>query len=176
MLGLHHSIRLGALIAGLVAAQPISAQMTPATVTAGARALSFLRPMMSGPIIAAIIYQPGNAASEAEASAIERALGSGLVAGGVTLKPRRVAANNLSGLAGARIAFVTRATNYREIAAAAAPRSIITIGSDPTCATAGFCVIAITSVPRVQILVSKAACNATRVSFGSAFLMLVKEV
>lgn len=173
---MRHSIKLGLLSGGLVASQPISAQMTPSTVTAGARALSFLRPAMSGPAIAAIVYQPGNAASEAEASAIERALGSGLVAGGVTLKPKRVAANNLSAMAGARVAFVTRATNYREVAAAAASRSIITIGSDPACATAGFCVIAISAVPRIQIFVSKAACHATKVSFGSAFLMLVKEV
>lgn len=173
---MRHSIKFGLLTGGLVMTQPISAQLTPATVTAGAHALSFLRPAMSGSIVAAIIYQPGNAASEAEASTIERALGSGLVAGGMALKPKRVAANNLAGLAGARVAFVTRATNYREIAAAATSRSIVTIGSDPTCATAGFCVIAISAVPRVQIIVSKVACNATRVSFGSAFLMLVKEV
>lgn len=161
---------------GIALAQFVSAQMTPTTIPAGVRALSFLRPVMSGAVTAAIIYQPGNAASEKEALSIERALGGGLVVGALTLKARRVPANALSGLAGTRVAFLTKGLNYSDIASATAPRSIVTIGSDPACALAGFCVIAISSVPTVQITVSKVACAAARVSFGSAFLMLVKEV
>lgn len=115
-----------------------SAQITLNNALAGARALSFLQPALSGPVTAAIVYQPGDAGSESEARAIEHALGNGLAVGSLTLKPRRVPANALDGLAGAKVAFVTRAANYRQVASAAAQRSIITISSDPACAQAGF--------------------------------------
>ena len=153
-----------------------SAQITPNNALAGARALSFLQPALSGSVTAAIVYQPGDAGSEAEARAIEQALGNGLAIGSLTLKPRRVAANALDGLAGAKVAFVTRAANYRQVSSFAAQRSIITISSDPACAQAGLCVLSISSGPKVQIIVSKAACQASKVKFGAAFLMLVKEI
>jgi hypothetical protein len=103
-------------------------------------------------------------------------MGSGLVVGALTLKPRMVASNALGQLAGAKLAFVTRGTNYKAIAAAAAPRSILTIGSDPACALAGHCVMAIDSKARVQIMVSQAASRAARLEFKSSFLMLIKEI
>ena len=107
---------------------------------------------------------------------IERAIQASPNAGKASLRARRVPANALGGLQGARVAFVTAGTNYRAVAAAAAPRSILTISGDPGCVQAGQCVVAINSVPKVQILVSKAATRASNLKFGSAFLMLVKEI
>jgi len=164
------------IAAGATTAQLAPAQMTSKNVLVGARALSFLQPALSGSVTAAIVYQPGDAGSEAEAQAIERALGSGLVIGSLRLKPKKVSADALGSLAGAKVAFVTRGTNYRQVASVATQRSIITISSDPGCAQAGLCVISISSRPKVQIVVSKAACNASKVKFGAAFLMLVKEI
>jgi len=164
------------VLACTTTAQLASAQMTPNNVLAGARALSFLQPALSGSITAAIVYQPGDAGSEAEAQAIEHALGGGLVIGSLTLRPKKVSVDALAGLAGAKIAFVTRAVDDRQIASAAAQRSIITISSDPACAQAGLCVVSISAGSKVQIIVSKAACKASKVKFGAAFLMLVKEI
>lgn len=79
-------------------------------------------------------------------------------------------------MTGAKVAFVTRGTDYQEIASATARRSILTISSDPACARAGYCVVAVSSSPKVQIIVSKVASKAAKVKFGAAFLMLVKEV
>ena len=149
--------------------------MTASSVQAATRILAFQQPPMVGPVIAAIVYQPGDARSEAEALTIERALANA-PAGGATLKSRRVPANALGGLAGARVAFVTMGSNYRAVAAIAAPRSILTISADPACARAGLCVVSINSGPKVEILVSKAATQASKLKFGSAFLMLVKEI
>lgn len=166
------------VISALVGTTPrlASAQMTHNNALAGARALSFLQPALSGSVTAAIVYQPGDASSEAEAQAIEHALGDGLAIGALTLKPKMVSADALGGLAGAKVAFVTRAANYRLVASAAVQRSIITISSDPLCAQAGLCVISISPGSKVQIVVSKAACQASRIKFGAAFLMLVKEI
>jgi hypothetical protein len=153
-----------------------SAQFENNTVRVVGRVATFLQPALSGQVIVAIIYQPGDPASENEARAIERALGSGLTVGSLTLKPRRVAAGTIGDLAGARIAFVTNGVNYREIAAAMASRSILSIGSDPACTKAGFCVVQITSTPGVQITVSKAAAKAAKLRFSSGFLMLIREI
>ena len=125
--------------------------MTGSNVLIAARVASFLQPGLAGQVTAAIIYQPGDAGSEREARAIERALG------------------------GARVAFVTTGTDYREIAAATAPRSILTISSDPACASQALCVVTISATSRVQITVSRAATKAAKLKFNSAFLMLIKE-
>lgn len=159
-----------------IPAQPVLAQMSPHNVQAGTRVLSFLQPALSGSVIAAIVYKPGDAASEAEAEAIERTMGDGLVVGSLTLRPRKVSIYALDGLAGTRVAFITRSANYRLVAPAAASRSIVTISSDAGCVQAGLCVLSISSGSKIQIIVSKAACKAAKVRFDSAFLMLVKEI
>jgi hypothetical protein len=140
------------------------------------RVISFLQPAPTGTIPGAIIYQPGNAASEAEAASIERA--GPLVAGKGSLRLKRVPVGSLGQLAGVRVAFVTSGLREEEsqIAAAAARQSILTITSDLNCVQAAHCVVAISSAPRVQITVSRAASKAANIQFGSAFLMLVKEI
>jgi hypothetical protein len=155
---------------------PVSAQMGGNNVQVAGRVASFLQPPPAGRIQVAIVYDPGDPASENEARSIERSLGAGLVIGNMLLKPKRVASNSLHGLAGTRVAFVTRGTDYRAIAFAAAARSILTISSDPACAQAGFCTVTISSTPRVQITVSRAATRAAKLKFSAAFLMLIKEI
>ena len=150
--------------------------MTAAGVQASTRIMTFLQPPLSGPLVAAIVYRPGDAQSEAEAQIIERALAAGTAVGKMTVKSRRIATNALADLAGAKIAFVTQGSNYRGVASAAGQHSILTISADPACVKAGLCVVAINSVPKVQILVSKAASTACNLKFGSAFLMLVREM
>jgi hypothetical protein len=103
-------------------------------------------------------------------------MGSGLRVGSVTLRPRMVPAHSLGLLNGARVAFVTRGTNYARVSAAAGQRSILTVSSDLRCATSGQCVMAISSTGRVQILVSRAAARAANLRFNTSFLMLITEV
>lgn len=140
------------------------------------RVISFLQPAPTGTVPTAIVYEPGNAASESEAASIERA--GPLAAGRGTLRLKRVSANALGGLAGVRVAFVTSGLRDQQvqIGAAAARLSILTITSDLGCVQAGHCAVAISSSPRVQITVSRAAAKAANIHFGSAFLMLVKEI
>ncbi|GAA0296985.1 hypothetical protein GCM10009087_03480 [Sphingomonas oligophenolica] len=165
-----------ALAMCLMAGEATSAQMASSAVLVAGRVASFLQPALSGTVTAAIVYRPGDGASEREARGIERALGSGLVVGSLTLRPRRVASTALGELAGARVAFVTVGTDYREVAAAAASRSILTISGDPACTRAAQCVVTISAANRVQITVSRAATRAAKLKFSSAFLMLIKEI
>lgn len=162
----------------LGAAMCPAAAMAALNVPVAARVISFVQPTPAGLIPVAVVYQPGNAASEAEASEIERALPAGLVVGRASLRIRRVSVNQLDQLSGSRAAFVT--TGLRgfqdEIAAEAASRSVLTITTDNACVRSARCVVGISSKVRTQITVSKAAATRSRIRFGSAFLMLVKEI
>ncbi len=143
-----------------------------------ARVVSFVQPAHAGAVPAAILFAPGNEASEAEAGAIERMTGSGIAAGRGTLKARRVPIGSMGSLTGYQVAFVTTGlrSEQRDISAAAARSSVLTISSDPVCVQAGHCVVGIATSPKVQITVNRAAARAANIRFGSAFLMLVKEI
>ncbi|HWI85524.1 MAG TPA: hypothetical protein VNT42_04270, partial [Sphingomonas sp.] len=84
----------------------------------------------------------------------------------------------LGGLAGIRVAFVTQGlrAGQADLASVAARQSILTVTSDVGCVQAGHCAVGVSSLPRIQIIVSRAACRAANIQFGSAFLMLVKEI
>ena len=141
-----------------------------------ARVVSFLVPPPKGTLTAAIVYNPADPSSASEAASIERDLRGDLKVGSFRLAPKRVVVNALNGLAGAKVAFVTRGVNYAEVAAAAAPLSILTISFDPACAKAGRCIVSIAVARKVEITVSRAARKASNVTFNSAFMMLVKEI
>jgi len=152
------------------------AQSEDDVIRVSVRTISFLKPSLAGTVTAAIIFEPGNAESEKEARAIERSLAGSRGSGTITLRPKRVPAGSLDQLSGARVAFVTRGTNYRQIAAASASRSILTIGFDPACTRSGHCVLTVTSRPKVQIVISRSAAAAAGLRFNSSFLMLIKEI
>ncbi len=156
-------------------ATPTSAGLN---VPIAARVVSFVQPARAGAVPAAILFAPGNEASEAEADAIERSTGAGIAAGRGTLKTRRVPIGSMGNLTGYQVAFVTTGLRGEQgdISAAAARSSVLTISSDPACVQAGHCVVGIATSPKVQITVSRAAARAANIRFGSAFLMLVKEI
>lgn len=152
-------------------AAPCGAELNMPVAT---RVISFLQLPPSGPIQTAIIFSPGNADSVAEAAAIERAIG----AGKGRLRVKRIAVGALGSLPGTQVAFVTTGLRAEqdEIAQAATRTHTVTITSDQSCVTSGKCVVAIATSPRVQITVNRAAARAVDAKFGSAFLMLVKEI
>jgi hypothetical protein len=147
-------------------------------VPVAVRVISFVQPAPVGVIPVAIVYQPGNAVSETDASDMERTLGGGLTLGRATLRTRRVAVSNLGQLGGMKAAFVTAGlrSHQDELAVAASAQSILTITADQACVIAGRCVVGISSANKTQIIVNKAAAKRNGIRFGSAFLMLVKEV
>lgn len=166
------------LAVGLVAlgcATPLAAELN---VPIAVRVVSFIQPSPTGVIPAAILYDPDDAASEAEAASIERAVGSGLTVGRSIIRIRRVPVSAMGALSGYRVAFVTVGLRAEQasIAAAANRSSVLTISSDRICVQSGRCVVGVAASPKVQITVNRAAARAANIRFGSAFLMLIKEI
>ncbi|RSU45246.1 hypothetical protein BRX43_19630 [Sphingomonas sp. S-NIH.Pt15_0812] len=109
---------------------------------------------------------------------MERSLARSAVSGRALIRTRRVAVSNLAQMSGTRAAFVTSGLRsyQNDLAETASEQAILTITSDTGCVVAGRCVVGITEGAKTQIVVSKEAARRSRIRFGSAFLMLVKEV
>lgn len=159
-------------IAATLSPQALMGAPSARSVQVAARIASFLMPVPVDPVPSVILFRPGDPASVAEAALIERTL-----AGSPTLRVRRVAVNAAGNLAGVRVVFVTGglAGSY-DLIGRLTRAGALTIGSDRACATAGRCVVAVTTEPKVEIIVSRAARQASGLRFKSTFLMLVKEV
>jgi hypothetical protein len=124
-----------------------------------------------------VVYEPGNSASEAEAAEIEQRVGGGLATGSTVIRVRKISTAALGELANLRVAFVTAGIREQQaIADVAAHNSILTITSDLACVRASRCVLGVSGSAQPQIIVSRAAARANAVRFGSAFLMLVREI
>ncbi|MCE7798832.1 YfiR family protein [Sphingobium sufflavum] len=172
---LHRRLVVGAT---LLSAAIAPAQAADFNVAVAARVVSFRQPAPVKLLTAAILFDPGDPESIAEAAAIEKRVGAGIDTGKTLIRVRRVPVSALGGLSGADVAFVTSSLrdHHQEIAAAAQKGGILTITSDLGCVVAARCAVAISSGSKMQITVNRAACKAARVQFGSAFLMLVKEL
>ncbi|MFM2041427.1 MAG: hypothetical protein RLY86_3 [Pseudomonadota bacterium] len=166
----------GVLLAALVllGAGPASAAMSQKDLEVLGRALSFMVNGPSGDVPAAVVFEPGNATSEAERDAILGLLGSGLKVGPITLKPKAVAAADAPA-SGAKVWLVTTGAGSA-VGPAGAAAKVVTASTDKACVEAGHCVLGIETAPKVQIYVSRKAADAAGVSFESAFLIMVKEL
>lgn len=138
------------------------------------RALSFVEGGPSGSVVLAIVYSDDAPGSKEEADATAAAIGGGLAAGEVTLTAQVVPVSALASASGAAAVFVPAgmAAHYDAIKASGK----ISFSTDRACVTAGGCVVAIQSAPKVEIVVNRAAAAAASVSFESAFQMMINEI
>lgn len=176
-------IRLGVAIctvAAAVAATPIKTAATEQKdIVVGLKSLPLLTNKLSGDIPMAVVYDPANAASKADAEAIKKIVDGGVdVPGGGKLSAALVGIGELSKLSGQKIAFVTPGltSSYAAIGTAAAAGGVLTMTTDIDCVKAAKCVIGVVSAPAVTIYFSKAASEAAKIEFSSAFAMLAKPV
>jgi len=142
-----------------------------------ARAVAFMTNAPTGDVVTAIVFDPANGASKAEADAIMAAMAKGVKAGKAKLTPKLVSVDSLGDLEGSRVAFVTSelGAHQEAIFSAASAQAILVISTDMTCVNTGNCVVGVASKPKVAIVISRSARDASGVGFKSAFLMMVKE-
>lgn len=167
------------LAAGFVlfAAGPARAAVTAKDIQVAARVLGFTTTPVTGTVKLGIVYDPGNAASAADETALAGILGSGLSVGAVTLVPVPVPIGSVAS-SSADVMFLTAGLGAGASAAgnAAAAKKIICITTDAAANAAGSCAVAVQSDPSVKITVNKAAAAASGVSFGTAFMLMITEI
>ncbi|HYD31800.1 MAG TPA: hypothetical protein VEB64_13245 [Azospirillaceae bacterium] len=168
-----------ALLALLALAGPAFADVGIKEFQIVGRTLSMLTTRPTGRIALAVVYAPDVAASRQEAEDVARVLGAGFAVGGLTLAPVLVPVDRLAqGLDGATAVFVTAglAAQQDTVFQAAGARALPTLTLDFTCVRAGKCVLALKAEPQVEIVLNRRAAEQARVSFASAFRMLVSEM
>jgi hypothetical protein len=171
----HLCLRAATVALTLVGAAPAVAETVNRNLAVAARALGFLEPKLSGPTNVAIVYDAGDEASASDAREIARAL-PGLAPKGASFQTQLVPQTGLGAIAKARVVFLAvRVSNQAAIFAAASKVHAVTLSFDLGCVTGGRCVIGVRAAPKVEILVSRAARQASGVAFSQAFLMLVTE-
>lgn len=148
-------------------------------LSVGLKTLPMLTNKLSGSAVAAVVYDPANADSKAEADVIKGLIDANPDApGGVKLTSLLVGVADLAKLSGAKLAFVTKglSSKFDAVSAAAASAGVLTISTDIDCVKGNKCVLGISSKPTVEIFFSKAAADAGKIGFSQAFTMLAKQV
>jgi len=148
------------------------AQTTERDLSVVGRALSFLEGAAGSDRTIAIVY---DAASQAEAEALNAAMAGGLSAGRVTLNGQLVSQGTaISGVDAAL--FVGATASDAGAVQAATSSGILTVSTDLGCVQSGNCVMGIESEPAVRIIVNNGAASSAGISFSTAFSMLVEEI
>jgi hypothetical protein len=149
--------------------------VTDKDIQVATRTIGFIEPALAGSVLTAIVYDKNNATSRSEAEQIRGLLlASGTVKSAI-FKPQLVEVDALDGLANIRVAFLTSGLTAQQAAVfrETSRRGIITVSTDLSCVNAAHCVVGVSSSPKVQIIVSRAARAASNAKFGSTFLVLV---
>lgn len=169
--------RLAAVAAAMAFAAPgvASADAAKDLQVAG-RALTFLENGPTGKATLGIVFDPSKPASVAEKDAVMAAIGGGYNAGALTLVGVPIPIAAIGGAGGVKALFVTGGVNYAAVGAAAKAKNLVSIGSDPACVKSGACVMGVSTDPKVEITVNRAAAAAVGASFKAAFRMMIKEI
>lgn len=155
------------------------ADVTAKDVQVIAKTLGFTAPPLSGAVKVAIVFDPASVPSQKDADDLKGILGGGLTAGAATLSPMMVPVAQLdSGLDGASLVFVTGglSSQHERIFAAARGKKLLSVSPDAACVQSGRCVMGVKSEPKVEIVINKAAAEASSVSFAPAFRMMISEI
>lgn len=159
---------------------PVSAAATDRLdMSVGMKTLPLLTNKISGDVEIAIIYDPANLGSRNDADEVKKIIDGGLdMPQGVKISSLMVPVSDLAKLSQAKIAYVTYGLKggYDAIGRATSAAGVLTMSTDLECVKANICVLGLVSKPSVDIYYSKDAAAAARISFSSAFTMLVKQI
>lgn len=167
------------LLFSLLATHPVWAT-NQLDLSVALKTLPLLTNKIASPAVVAIIYNPASPESKVDAEAIKSIIDSGLEApGNIKLTARMTSTSELSGLSGAKIAFLAHGlslADYSVVSTAASSVGVLTICTDIECVKTNKCVLGVVSKPQVEVYYSPTAAEAAKISFASAFTMLAKQV
>jgi hypothetical protein len=165
------------LLAGALMALPAAAAVSDTTLLVAVRALSFLQHPLQGEVIVGIVYQPVNAQSLLEAKQLDELMGDGFRVGQLVLRSRLITLDELSN-SNVGLYFLTSrlGTAASALAKLNSSRKIPCVTTDIDQVRAGNCAMGVQALPRVEILVNRAAAAASGMSFSEAFRVMITEL
>lgn len=165
-------------ILGMAAASPAIAEVSKSDLLVASKALNFMVPKVTGAISIAVVFDPSDAGSLAEANQAMSLIGGGLKAGKSNLTAVKVPVGDLSAISTSKMVLVTAGTgaHRKAIKSAADAANVLTVSTDMSCVESTNCVAGVVSRPKVIIKISKSAKSAAAIEFASAFTMMVLEI
>lgn len=163
------------LAAMLCASQVAMSAVSGGDLNVAARALSFMENAPVGTIRVGIVFDPSNPQSAADAAELQHLMAAGLRVGHLTLQPVLVRVGDIGNVQVGLI-FLTDGAGADGLGEAIRARRVPCITTDLAKVREGVCAIGVRSSPRVEILVNKAAAEASGVKFSTAFRMLITEL
>lgn len=152
------------------------ASLTHTEVGILARAMGFLQPPLAGTATVAITYDASNPASKLDAEAIAGYFGQGLPSGGAILTPKLIEVRQLLPSGGFAAVIAAAGVRIEQVADAARALRVACITGDAGSVVSGRCTMAVKSEPKVEIIINRAAAANANVRFGTAFLMMIRQI
>ena len=158
----------------MLLAGPISAaSLSPRDLRILASALAFVQPPPGG--VVAIVHAGRDNASRRDADAILSAIGENLAAGGITLTPKLVDAEELNSI-GFSLVIVAAGANSETVLQAVRAHHALCVTADQAAVRQGLCTMAIHASLKVDILLNYRAALASGLRIATAFRMMVGEL
>jgi hypothetical protein len=167
------SVLLALLLGVVGGTAPLGAAVTPTDLQVAARALSFMEKPLTGALRVGIVYAPESAQSLRQAEDIAKMLGTGFKSGNVELQPTLVKLADVS-TAKVDLFFMTEFVGPQPALAALKSRPCVT--TDLNQVRDGVCLMGVRSSPKVQIVVNRAAANASGIAFATVFRVMITEI
>ncbi len=170
-------LALTTLMVGCLAFAGSSSATTLKDVKVEVRVLDFVGGPVEGSPYLGIVYDPQNRESLADAQTIESWFGNGDVKARNAWVPVLADVHRLGELPGFRAAILADGMGgFADVVLDYARRyATLTISSDLACVRAGKCAVGVSSLPRVEVILSRQASQLAGVSFPESFRMMVTE-
>jgi hypothetical protein len=171
------SVGMILLAAGWLGLPSFARATTLKDVQVGLRTVAFTAGPSRKHVQVAIIHNPQNPDSRADARQIAAWLGSEASFPGVTFEISMVGLDDLIGERAYPVAIVAAHTgaSFDRILFYAQHNKTLTISADLACVRAKACVVGVATTPRVEVLVSREASILCGIEFQEAFRMMVTE-
>lgn len=122
-----------------------------------------------------MVYNAADPASRHDAEDIAAEIGPGLEVRGARLPARLVEAGALAG-GGFAAAVAAAGASGPALGAAVRAAGILCVTAEQAAVQAGFCTMAVSTDPRVQIVLNHDAAAAAELNFVAAFRMMIHEI
>jgi ethanolamine ammonia-lyase large subunit len=150
----------------------------------GFHTLPMLNPKWSGNVAVAIVYDPDNPASKADAENIKRLIVSGVGIAGFHLISTLIDVNELNKLsrsadASGTIAIITPGLTKDMLTAvgnAARNAGALSMSTDLDCVEYGHCILGLAAKPKIKILYNDYVAKASGIVFIEAFALMVSGI
>jgi hypothetical protein len=145
-------------------------------VRVAAHVLGFQEAPATGEVVVALVYNPADPRSRAEAVGFEELLGSGFSVAGIVLRPRLVEQGRLAESVGYGAIFAMAGVDEGVLRASLQQHHVPCLTRHIEQVEHGACIVAIASEPSVSIVINQANAVSAGVHFATAFRMMVREI